>query len=354
MSDIFISYASEDRNKAEKLAAALQSQGWSVWWDRAIPAGSQFVEVIDKAIADARCVVVLWSEASVAKNWVLEEAQDGLDRGILVPVLIDGVTPPRGFRRIQAANLSDWDGSVTAPQFQHLVRDMVGVLGALPAPGSLETKVPAQPDEVRRYSETTLTRDREDTADPKLIARAALRRKHALVAISAVFVFTAGALIWTYLARDAEVVREPEAASAARRTAEERANARQSTEALQPPARERPAPVDPPAIRLGMVLEAQETGSAKTPGKGSQRGVLVREVWAGSVAERSGIYAGDVIVSADGRPIDHAEFLRLLGSLPAGKVVSLIIYRSSGNISGVFAVRLEIPGGEATPIRNIR
>ena len=33
MADIFISYASEDRNKAEELAETLRARGWSVWWD---------------------------------------------------------------------------------------------------------------------------------------------------------------------------------------------------------------------------------------------------------------------------------------------------------------------------------
>ena len=34
MSDIFISYASRDRPKAQVLAQALMQRGWSVWWDR--------------------------------------------------------------------------------------------------------------------------------------------------------------------------------------------------------------------------------------------------------------------------------------------------------------------------------
>jgi hypothetical protein len=33
MSDIFISYAREDRPRVERLAAALEQCGWSVWWD---------------------------------------------------------------------------------------------------------------------------------------------------------------------------------------------------------------------------------------------------------------------------------------------------------------------------------
>jgi hypothetical protein len=36
MSDIFISYAREDRPRAQQLAEALAGQGWDVWWDYSI------------------------------------------------------------------------------------------------------------------------------------------------------------------------------------------------------------------------------------------------------------------------------------------------------------------------------
>ncbi len=65
MSDIFISYASQDRSRVEPLAKALEEQGWSVWWDRTIPPGKTFDEVIEEAIKAARCVVVLWSKISI-------------------------------------------------------------------------------------------------------------------------------------------------------------------------------------------------------------------------------------------------------------------------------------------------
>ena len=58
MSDIFISYASEDREKARELAEALSRRGWSVWWDRKIPPGKSFDEVIEKALAESKCVIV--------------------------------------------------------------------------------------------------------------------------------------------------------------------------------------------------------------------------------------------------------------------------------------------------------
>jgi hypothetical protein len=38
MSDIFLKYASADRDRAQRIAAVLEDQGWSVWWDRTIPA----------------------------------------------------------------------------------------------------------------------------------------------------------------------------------------------------------------------------------------------------------------------------------------------------------------------------
>ncbi len=111
MSDIFISYASEDRERAKTLAEALEAQDWSVWWDRVIPAGRTFDEVIEEAIDAAKCIVVVWSEASVKSRWVRTEAEEGATRGILVPVLIEDVRIPLAFRRIQAAYLIDWDGS---------------------------------------------------------------------------------------------------------------------------------------------------------------------------------------------------------------------------------------------------
>ena len=129
MSDIFLSYASEDREHAEKLARALETQNLSVWWDRTIPPGRSFDEVIDEAIAAARSMVVLWSNISIGKNWVLEEATDGRERGILIPVLIDEVQPPRGFRRMQAADLSDWDGTDGDREFLRLLGAVERVLG---------------------------------------------------------------------------------------------------------------------------------------------------------------------------------------------------------------------------------
>jgi hypothetical protein len=58
MSDIFISYANEDLDWIRSLAAALEAQGWSVFYDRTIPSGKTWREIIGKGLRDSRCVVV--------------------------------------------------------------------------------------------------------------------------------------------------------------------------------------------------------------------------------------------------------------------------------------------------------
>jgi formylglycine-generating enzyme required for sulfatase activity len=139
MSDIFISYAREDRPRAEALARALEEHGWSVWWDWRIPAGKTFRQVIQEQLDQARCVIVLWSATSVASEWVIEEAMEGKERRVLVPVLTDRVRPPLGFRQIQTAELTGWDGEATAPTFLKLSADIEALIGApadvAPPPG---------------------------------------------------------------------------------------------------------------------------------------------------------------------------------------------------------------------------
>ena len=129
MSDIFISYSSEDRARAKVLAGELERQGWSVWWDRRIPPGKQFSQVIKEAMDEAKCVIVLWSKESVKSEWVQNEASEGARRKILVPALIDDVEIPFEFRRIQAARLVDWEGRSPHLEFDTLLEAVCAIIG---------------------------------------------------------------------------------------------------------------------------------------------------------------------------------------------------------------------------------
>ncbi|MCZ6617561.1 MAG: TIR domain-containing protein [Gammaproteobacteria bacterium] len=148
MADIFVSYSSKDRQRIQPIVQALEGQGWSVWWDRAILPGSSFDRSIQDAISKASCVVVMWTSNSVNSEWVQTEAHEGLNRNILVPVLLDPVEVPLAFRRTQAADISDWPRTHNSrTEFAMLLS---GIAHALDANGKTSTgtrsSAPVRPD----------------------------------------------------------------------------------------------------------------------------------------------------------------------------------------------------------------
>src|ERR1700693_3159934 len=157
MAEIFVSYASSDREHARQIAELLAARGYTVWWDRTIPPGRVFDEVIQDALNAARCVVVLWSKASVASNWVKAEAGEAAARGILVPALIGDVALPIEFKRIQSANLVGWDGKPGDAELNNLLASVDrlvkgGAIGGQPSPGRSDES-PPQPGGARPRGE---------------------------------------------------------------------------------------------------------------------------------------------------------------------------------------------------------
>lgn len=126
MSDIFLSFKEGDKDKAKIIAQALERMGYSVWWDRQIPIGKIYEDVIGPELDAAKCVVVLWSSKSVKSKWVRAEATSGKDR--LVPVLIDNVKPPLGSGMIKTAKLIDWDGKSKNSEFDLLLESVKRII----------------------------------------------------------------------------------------------------------------------------------------------------------------------------------------------------------------------------------
>jgi hypothetical protein len=48
MADIFISYSKSDRALALKLSTFLESEGWTVWWDKSLEAADLYRDEIMK------------------------------------------------------------------------------------------------------------------------------------------------------------------------------------------------------------------------------------------------------------------------------------------------------------------
>lgn len=119
--DVFVSYARKDKDQVALLARILQREGLDVFWDQDVIVGDDWRDVIKNRLGSARCVVAVWSENSISSDWVKWEAARGYDKGILIPLTIDGKSPARVFDEIQTEDLTNWDGSAHDPRIGKLL-----------------------------------------------------------------------------------------------------------------------------------------------------------------------------------------------------------------------------------------
>lgn len=95
MYDVFVSYASEDRGRADTIAAALERDGLTCWIaPRDIAPGSSWADAIAVAIGEARAALFVVSAHSSRSRHVAREAERAdRHRLPLVPVLVEDVEP---------------------------------------------------------------------------------------------------------------------------------------------------------------------------------------------------------------------------------------------------------------------
>jgi adenylate cyclase len=139
MADVFVSYARSDKLLVAPLVSAIEARGWSVWWDPDIDAGQEFDQLIAIELAKARAVVVMWTPTSVNSRWVRGEAREAADRGLLVPVRLDGARLPLDVRAIHTTDLDGWGEDPDSPPCQELFRALDAMIhrqrGSAPAAG---------------------------------------------------------------------------------------------------------------------------------------------------------------------------------------------------------------------------
>ena len=136
MADLFVSYARADRPRVAPLVAALEAEGWSVWWDPQIAPGQEFDRLIGEELGKARAAIVVWTPTSVASRWVRGEAREAADRGVLAPVRFERANLPLDLRAIHTTDLDGWGEDVACAPFRDLVRAIKTLLGEA-APGAL-------------------------------------------------------------------------------------------------------------------------------------------------------------------------------------------------------------------------
>jgi adenylate cyclase len=111
LADVFISYSRADQASARRVAKTLQGQGIEVWWDADLPAHRAYSESIERNLADAKAVLVLWSKSAAASQWVRAEADFARNAGKLVQARLDDSMPPMPFNQIACADLKGWRGA---------------------------------------------------------------------------------------------------------------------------------------------------------------------------------------------------------------------------------------------------
>lgn len=131
MTDVFLSYKAEDRSRVAPLVQALETDGFSVWWDEHIGGGDDWRGTILRHLEAAKCVIVVWSRRSVGPEgeFVRDEATRAKRLSTYLPVRIDKVDPPLGFGETQALDLRGWKGDRSHPRYQALLASLRGRVG---------------------------------------------------------------------------------------------------------------------------------------------------------------------------------------------------------------------------------
>jgi adenylate cyclase len=122
VADVFVSYARSDKPRVAPLVAAIEANGWTVWWDPEICPGQEFDRQIALELKIATAVLVVWTRNSVESRWVRGEAREGAERGILVPVRFERADLPIDVRTLHTTDFDDWGEDPRSPQAQEVMR----------------------------------------------------------------------------------------------------------------------------------------------------------------------------------------------------------------------------------------
>ena len=126
MADVFISYATEERARADEVRRELEALGLSVFFDaERLESGDVWSDVIDRELKSAGAVVALWSPHALSRPWVKKECALAMQRNVLAPALLEPVSDldmPVQFSDLQRVDLTDFHGAADHPGWGKLIR----------------------------------------------------------------------------------------------------------------------------------------------------------------------------------------------------------------------------------------
>lgn len=119
MTDIYVAYAREDRDRLRLLSEMLRYEGWNVWMDPS-DAPKEHTAALDKKLAAAGVILAIWSDRARVSEHVRSEAATGLYKNKLVQIRIDNGAPPRPFDQVELLDLGYWRGDQEDPTWRRL------------------------------------------------------------------------------------------------------------------------------------------------------------------------------------------------------------------------------------------
>ncbi len=126
MAEVFISYKRAQRERVKAIADLLKDEKLSVWFDANLEVGrgEGFDAEIEREVTSAYCVLACWTPAGLRSVYVRAEAKKGLDRGALVPVLLEECTLPVPFNAIDTVDLTRWHGDKDDPNWRRVLSQL--------------------------------------------------------------------------------------------------------------------------------------------------------------------------------------------------------------------------------------
>lgn len=186
MTDVYVAYARQDRDRLQVLGELLRKEGWDSWMDPAEPK-PDLSPIADLKLGWSKAVLVLWSDSARRSQYVRSEAATGLYKNKLIQARIDGEAPPRPFDELDAVDLSKWNGDPDDPNWRRLTAMLRNCAGdpvkpnAVVVPKRAAAVPPPQPrydpPPSPRYAESDTTRyvDRSETGRGPRLAESVYR-----------------------------------------------------------------------------------------------------------------------------------------------------------------------------------
>src|SRR5215212_4741861 len=120
MADVFVSYASPDREIAFRIVGYLEKEAITCWVaPRDVPPGLEYGDAIIRGIEQSRACVLVLSEQSNESQFVRKEVERAVSKSKpVLPVRIREVTPSGSLEFFISS--SQWIDAWKAPMEQHL------------------------------------------------------------------------------------------------------------------------------------------------------------------------------------------------------------------------------------------